>query len=226
MPDADRDNNRRPERPRYGDVVSGIRDLIIEGELTPGSRVPERILCERFGVSRTPLREALKVLASEGLIDLLPNRGARIVDLTEDDIEEMFQVMGALECLAGELAARTITEEDLAEIRALHYQMALHFTRGERMPYFRLNQQIHEKIFAASGNETLVKVYRGLSGRLRRARYIANISPTRWAEAVEEHERILAALEGRDGAMLGRILKDHLRKTCETVRHALLPAED
>ncbi|MDH3700825.1 MAG: GntR family transcriptional regulator, partial [Alphaproteobacteria bacterium] len=79
MPDADRDNNRRPERPRYGDVVSGIRDLIIEGELTPGSRVPERILCERFGVSRTPLREALKVLASEGLIDLLPNRGARIV---------------------------------------------------------------------------------------------------------------------------------------------------
>ncbi len=226
MPDADRESNRRADRPRYGDVVSGIRDLIVEGELAPGSRVPERVLCDKFGVSRTPLREALKVLASEGLIDLLPNRGARIVDLTEDDIEEMFQVMGALESLAGELAARKLTEEDLAELRALHYQMALHFTRGERMPYFRLNQQIHEKIFAASGNETLVKVYRGLSGRLRRARYIANISRARWAEAVEEHERILAALESRDGAMLGRILKDHLRKTCETVRHALMPAED
>ena len=126
MPDADRDDTRRAERPRYGDVVSGIRDLIIKGELAPGSRVPERVLCEKFGVSRTPLREALKVLASEGLIDLLPNRGARIVDLTEDDIEEMFQVMGALESLAGELAARKITEEDLAELRALHYQMALH----------------------------------------------------------------------------------------------------
>lgn len=211
----------RDNRPAFDRLAADIRDMIVEGELAPGSRVPERVLCERFGVSRTPLREALKVLASEGLIELLPNRGARVVVLTGADVEEMFEVMAALEGLAGELAAARVTEPDIAELRALHYQMALHFTRGERMPYFRINQQIHSKIFEISGNRTLIGVYRGLAGRIRRARYVANISQTRWSEAMEEHERILAALDKRDGAMLGRTLKAHLRKTCETVQRAL-----
>lgn len=209
------------DRPVFDRLAASIRDMIVEGELAPGSRIPERVLCERFGVSRTPLREALKVLASEGLIELLPNRGARVVVLTAADVEEMFEVMAALEGLAGELAAARVTEQDLAELRALHYQMALHFSRGERMAYFRLNQQIHSKIFEISGNRTLIGVYRGLAGRIRRARYIANISQTRWAEAMEEHGRILAALEARDGAMLGRTLKAHLGRTCDTVRRAL-----
>jgi len=208
-------------RPAFDRLAADIRDLIVEGELAPGSRIPERVLCERYGVSRTPLREALKVLASEGLIELLPNRGARVVVLTAAGVEEMFEVMAALEGLAGELAAARVTEPDLAELRALHYQMALHFTRGELMAYFRLNQQIHAKIFAISGNHTLTGIYRGLAGRIRRARYVANVSQARWAEAMDEHERILAALEARDGAMLGRTLKAHLRKTCETVKRAL-----
>jgi DNA-binding GntR family transcriptional regulator len=133
----------------------------------------------------------------------------------------MFEVMGTLEGLAGELAAARVTEQDLAELRALHYQMALHFARGERMPYFRLNQQIHAKIFEISGNRTLIDVYRSLAGRIRRARYVANITQARWAEAMEEHERILAALEERDGAMLARTLKAHLGKTCDMVKHTL-----
>lgn len=208
-------------KPRYDDVVSGIRDLIVEGELAPGSHIAERVLCERFGVSRTPLREALKVLASEGLIELAPNRGARVLQLTEAGVEEMFEVMGTLEALAGELAAKRITPEQLAEVKALHYQMALHYARGELMPYFRLNQEIHGKIFEIAGNRTLMTVYGGLTGRIRRARYIANISKTRWAEAIQEHEQILIALETRDGEALGTILKNHLRKTCETVKQAL-----
>jgi DNA-binding GntR family transcriptional regulator len=216
------DGTAKPSvKPRYGDVVSGIRDLIVEGELAPGSHIPERVLCERFGVSRTPLREALKVLASEGLIELAPNRGARVLQLTEEDVEEMFEVMGTLEALAGELAAKHITGEQLAEVKALHYQMALHYARGELMPYFRLNQEIHGKIFEIGGNRTLMTVYSGLAGRIRRARYIANISKPRWAEALDEHEKILTALETHDGGTLGSILKDHLRKTCETVKQSL-----
>lgn len=221
MPEGEALQQRRGERPRYGDIVSGIRDLIVEGELAPGKRIPERILCERFEVSRTPLREALKVLASEGLIELTPNRGARVIQLTEADVEDMFEVMGALESLAGKLAAERITEEEIAEIRALHYQMALHQTRGELMPYFRLNQAIHGKILECSRNQTLMDVYRGLSGRIRRARYVANISASRWAEAMAEHEQILAALEARDGTALSQILMDHLHKTCETVKRSL-----
>jgi len=221
MPDSAGGDTRKPERPRYDDVVSGIRDLIVEGDLAAGSRVSERELCDRFGVSRTPLREALKVLASEGLVELTPNRGARIIRLTESDVEEMFEVMGTLEGLAGELAAEHIVDEELAEVKALHYQMALHHARRELMPYFRLNQEIHRKIFEISRNRTLLAVYRGLAGRIRRPRYLANISEPRWAEALKEHEAILAALEAKDGSTLGRILKDHLSRTCETVKQAL-----
>jgi DNA-binding GntR family transcriptional regulator len=221
MPDSSATETPKPDRPRYDDVVSGIRDLIVEGDLPAGERISERALCDRFGVSRTPLREALKVLASEGLVELTPNRGARVIRLTERDAEEMFEVMGTLEGLAGELAANRITDEALAELKALHYQMALHQARRELMPYFRLNQEIHRKIFEISGNGTLIAVYRGLAGRIRRPRYLANIAEPRWAEALKEHEAILAALEARDGPLLGRILKDHLRKTCETVKQAL-----
>lgn len=221
MPDSNASGSPRQERPRYGDVVSGIRDMIVEGELAPGPRISERALCQRFGVSRTPLREALKVLASEGLVELTPNRGARVVRLTEQDAEEMFEVMGTLEALAGELAAKRITGEQLAELKALHYQMALHHARGELMPYFRLNQEIHRKIFEFGANRTLIGIYRGLAGRIRRPRYLANISPARWDEAMTEHETILAALEVGDGHALARILKDHLRKTGEVVKQAL-----
>jgi len=221
MPDSSTIETPKPDRPRYDDVVSGIRDLIVEGDLPAGERISERELCDRFGVSRTPLREALKVLASEGLVELMPNRGARVIRLTEQDAAEMFEVMGTLEGLAGELAASRITDEELAELKALHYQMALHQARRELMPYFRLNQEIHRKIFEISRNRTLIAVYRGLAGRIRRPRYLANISAPRWAEALKEHEAILAALEARDGASLGQILKDHLRKTCETVKQAL-----
>ncbi len=203
-------------------LLARLRDLIVEGDLAPGARVPERELCQRFDVSRTPLREALKVLASEGLIVLTPNRGATVAKLTLDDIEEMFPVMGALEGLAGELAAARITEDGLAELRALHYQMVLHWKRHELAPYFRLNQRIHELILEAAGNPTLAQMYRGLAGRIRRARYLANMSAERWANAVGEHEAILAALEVRDGPGLARILRAHLANKCETVKESLL----
>jgi DNA-binding GntR family transcriptional regulator len=129
--------------------------------------------------------------------------------------------MGALEALAGELACTRITDEQIAEIRALHYQMVLHYTRKELPQYFRLNQRIHELIMDAAGNATLSRLYRGLAGRIRRARYVANMTKVRWDNAVEEHEAILLALSQRDAARLGRILKQHLRNKCETVKESL-----
>ncbi len=210
----------------HDELVEGLRALIVESTLEPGARVPERELCERFSVSRTPLREALKVLASEGLLELLPHRGAQVTRLTAADLDEMFPVMGALEALAGELACARITEPELAEIRALHYQMVLHATRGELSEYFRLNQRIHEAIMEAARNPTLARLYRGLAGRVRRARYLANMSKPRWDQAVAEHEAILAALEKRDGAALGVVLKAHLRNKCETVKESFLAPKD
>jgi DNA-binding GntR family transcriptional regulator len=199
-----------------------LRDMIVEGTLAPGSKLRERELCQQMGISRTPMREAFKVLAADGLVVLHPSRGATVSRLRIDEVEEMFAVMSALEALSGELAAERITDEQIAEIRVIHAQMLLHYTRGELAPYFKCNQQIHEKILAAAGNPTLANTYRGLAGRVRRARYIANMSQARWAQAVAEHEEILAALVARDGARLSALLKRHLKNKGETVRESLL----
>jgi len=209
----------------HREVVARVRDMIVEGELLPSAKVPERLLCERFGISRTPLREALKVLASEGLVDLHPNRGATVSALTAASIDEVFPVMGALEALSGELAAARITDAGIAEIRALHYQMAVEHMRGDLAAYFRLNQEIHERILEAAGNPTLTALYRGLAGRIRRARYLANVTPERWSDAVREHEAILNALSTRQGAVLGDLLRRHLGHTCEAVKAGLRAAE-
>ena len=210
-----------PRTSLHDTIVNRVRTMVYDGDLKPGDKVPERLLCETLGISRTPLREALKVLASEGVLELLPNRGARVAKLTAADVDEMFPVMGALEGLAGELACANASEADLAELRALHYQMALHHTRGERAEYFALNQKIHEKIMAAAGNDLLVAMYEGLAGRIRRARYISSITPERWKQAMAEHEDMLAALEARDGPRLALVLRGHLQNKCEAVKEAL-----
>ena len=205
----------------HEEIIEHLRDLIFAGELMPGTRVSEKGLCARFGISRTPLREALKVLAPEGLITLLPNRGARVAQLTPEDTEELFPVMGALEALSGELACVCATDTDIAEVKALHYQMALHHTRGEREDYFRLNQNIHRKIMETAGNPTLASVYDALAGRIRRVRYIANASQSRWDQAMVEHEAILAAFEARNGARLAVLLKSHLMNKLAAVKKAI-----
>ncbi len=209
-------------RSLHDELVNRLRSLITEGELAPGIKIPERELCDRFGVSRTPLREALKVLASEGTVTLRPNRGAVVTALTLKELEEAFPVMGALEALSGEIACQHITDEELEEVQLLHDRMVSHWRRSEMQPYFRLNQKIHEAILEATRNETLKTAYRTLSGRLMRARYIANMSPERWAKAVAEHEARLAALKARDGAGLSQILKAHLANKLETVRDWLI----
>jgi DNA-binding GntR family transcriptional regulator len=205
----------------HNELAERIRSMIFSGELRGGNRVPEQKLCDVFGVSRTPLREALKVLGGEGLLTLEPNRGARVATLSEDDIDEIFPVMGALEALSGELACARLTDSEFAEIRALHYQMALHHTRGELQPYFAVNQQIHEAILRAADNPTLETQYRSLASRIRLARYRANMTQDRWDKAMQEHEEILTALEARDGVRLSVILREHLENKRETVKTAI-----
>jgi len=208
-------------RTLHDELLIRLRAMILDGELAPGEKVPEKDLCERFGVSRTPLREALKVLANDGLVTLTPNRGAMIADLTLEDLEEAFPVIGALESLAGEMACANITDAEITGIKKLHTEMVAHYESRALKPYFAINQQIHEMILAAARNQTLSSLYRALEGRVRQARYLANMSTSRWAQAVEEHERMILALEARDGAALAKILKNHLTNKFETVKDAL-----
>jgi len=203
------------------EVVERLRDMIVQGELAPGVKLNERVLCERLRTSRTPVREAIKYLASEGLVELLPNRGAIVSPITAATVREMFEILGALEALAGELACANASDADIAEIRALHYQMLAHHARGELAPYFRCNQEIHMRLVEAAGNATLANTYRALNGHVRRARYMANLSHERWDHAVDEHQKILEALTRRDRALLPALLRSHLTNKMAVVMEAL-----
>ena len=197
-------------RPLHEEATDRLRDLIVQGRLAPGARLNERLLTAQLGVSRTPLREAFKVLATEGLVELLPNRGAIVSPIDAERLRETLAVMGVLEGLAGELACRHATDAQLNEIRALHYEMLAYHARGDLAGYFKFNQAIHLKLVKYSGNATLYNAYRQLNGTIRRARYMANLSKERWDEAVREHEEILAALGERDVKRIKALLTDHL----------------
>ena len=208
-------------RPGQVSLLERLREMIESGALAPGERITEQALATRFGVSRTPLREALRALASEGLVETAPNRGARVARLTPGDVDEIFPIMAQLEALAGELAAARLTEIELAELKALHYEMALHHTRGDSRAYIVVNERIHDKILSAAGNATLSTLYRALAGRVRRARYVSPMSEAQWARSLAEHEAILAALEARDGPRLSALLRDHVATKAATVKATL-----
>lgn len=210
-------------RPLHEEAADRLRDLIIQGRLAAGTRLNERLLTAQLGLSRTPLREAFKVLATEGLVELLPNRGAIVSQVDPVRLSETLAVMGALEALAGELACLHATEAQLNEIRALHYEMLAYHARGDLAGYFKFNQAIHLKIVKYAGNAVLYNAYRQLNGNVRRARYMANLSKERWDAAVREHEEILAALGARDLRRIKALLSDHLANKLSSVL-AELPA--
>jgi DNA-binding GntR family transcriptional regulator len=212
-------------RPLHEEAADRLRDLIVQGRLAAGARLNERLLTAQLGVSRTPLREAFKVLATEGLVELLPNRGAIVSQIDATRLSESLAVMGALEALAGELACANATEAQLNEIRALHYEMLAYHARGDLAGYFKFNQAIHLKIVKYSGNAVLYNVYRQMNGNVRRARYMANLSKERWDAAVREHDEILAALGARDVKRIKALLSDHLAHKLASVLAALPAAQ-
>jgi DNA-binding GntR family transcriptional regulator len=193
----------------HGSTVEALRRMIVTGELGPGQKLREQELCERLGVSRTPLREALRTLAAQGLLRLTQNRGAEVAPLALDDIIALFDVVGTLEGLAARLACKVMTEEAVARIGLLHYQMMLHHVRRELPEYFALNQRIHRAIVEAAGNPVLLGVWETLAARVERAKYLPNLQPDRWEAAMREHDGMLAALVARDGNRLGQLLESH-----------------
>ncbi|AJP56935.1 GntR family transcriptional regulator [Pandoraea vervacti] len=198
-------------------VMDRLRKMITEGVLPPGAHLNERALCEQLGVSRTPLREALKMLAVERLIDLLPNRGARVVTLSASDIADAFELLSGLEALAGELACQRITQAEVDEIQELHCAMDACYANGDLSGYFDCNQRIHDRINAAARNAALTQMYQSVNHRLQALRFRSNLHAGKWERAVDEHVEMLRALHRRDGATLGRLLRAHLMAKCAAV---------
>ena len=194
----------------HGEVVNRLRDMIIEGELLPGARIHEAQMGTQLGVSRTPLREALKYLASEGLVELVPSKGAVVKRFGAKEVQDMLLVVKSMEELAGALACTNGTDADIAKVRSLHDAMMHAYARGDRLEYFKLNQNIHSAIVAASDNFTLINLHALLQSRLKRVRFVGHEGPNKWAAAVAEHEDMIRALEARDVVSLSNVLGMHL----------------
>jgi DNA-binding GntR family transcriptional regulator len=210
---------RRPSL--HDEVVGRMRDLIVEGTLAGGTRIHEGKLCEQLGVSRTPLREALKVLANEGLVDLLPNRGAVVRPVTAKDTRDMLRVLGRLEALAGELACANATDAEIAALKAVHDRMMAQHAAGNIMEYFKLNQEIHGGVVRVARNATLQSLHDTLQARVKRIRFVPHDFGVATDQPLREHEAMMAALVARDGKRLGRLLDEHLEMTWVRVQRSL-----
>jgi DNA-binding GntR family transcriptional regulator len=213
-----------PRAALHEQVAARLRELLVEGAIAPGAKLNERELAERLSVSRTPLREAIKMLAAEGLVELLPNRGAVAVRLDEQDVFNTFEVMAELEGMSGELAAQRITDAELAEIKALHYEMLAAHTRRDLSTYYRLNAQIHRAINAAAKNPVLSVTYNQVNTRLQALRFRSNQEEAKWKRAVKEHEQMIEALAKRDSGALRAVLVQHLQHKRDVVLEQLRSA--
>ena len=209
----------------HDQVVARLRTMLVEGRIAPGAKLNERTLSEQLRVSRTPLREAIKLLAAEGLVDLLPNRGAVAVKLTEADVLNTFEVLAELEGMSGELAAKRISDEQLSELRASHYEMLACFERQELSGYYRLNAQIHTLINDAAANPVLTSTYKSINARVQSLRFRTNQDAAKWKRAIKEHEVMLEAMTARDSAAMREVLVQHLNNKRDTVL-ALMRAGD
>jgi DNA-binding GntR family transcriptional regulator len=200
---------------------SRLRSLIVRGQLPPGASIVETDLSQSLGISRTPLREALKLLAVEGLVELRANRRSQIAALRGSEIEQVFEVMAGLEGLAAGLAAERASAADLKRLRQLQERMELHHDGGDIDNYFAANQETHRLIVAYAKNPILVATHDGLFARAERARYLALASRSRWDDSVSEHRELLAALEARDANAASRILSHHVARTGAAVKEEL-----
>jgi DNA-binding GntR family transcriptional regulator len=208
-------------RTLHDEVVTRVRDMIIEGQLAAGQRVNEVALGQRLGVSRTPLREAIKTLASEGLVEIVPARGAVVRTLTLKDLADSLAVLKALEQAAARQICAGAPEAALVELAALHGAMMERYAARDRLAYFKLNQEIHSAIARLSGNAVLATLHTQLQSRMRRVRFIGHEGPEKWAAAVAEHEEMAAALARRDAVAAVEVIGRHLDAAIERVRESL-----
>lgn len=201
-----------------------LRTMIVRGKLEQGAVLVEADLCDMLDVSRTPLREAMKILAAQGLIELRANRSALIATMSIEGIADLFAVMSNVERQAAELAARRIGKDDLARLHRLQDEIEAFGEAGDLEGYFQANQKIHCLIAAAGGSATLNEVHDLLFPRTEWARYFALRSLRRWRESIGEHREILEALDLGQAERAGRLMAEHVLHTGQQVIEKLTEA--
>jgi DNA-binding GntR family transcriptional regulator len=187
-----------------------IRDLILVEDLKPHEVLAERELAEKLGISRTPLREALRVLAAEGLVEMEANKRPRVCDPSLEQLLDLVDVLAVLERLAGETAALRITEEELARIEELVIRLETFPDDGDALEYFRTDMRLHSTIVEASGNQPLLRTHDQYNAALFRARFMSSRWASRRPLMNVQHRSFLVSLRARDGKAAGAAMFDHL----------------
>lgn len=194
----------------HEDVASRLRHMVFERQLVPGQWIDELDLAGRWKISRTPLREALKVLAAEGLVQLVPRQGCRVTEMSEDDADELFPVMALLEGRCAFEAVRKATPADLARLRQLHEALERHAAAHDVDGYYRANHDFHSTVQALADNRWLDRATNELRKFLRLLRGRQLNWPGRIEDSINEHRVLMAAFEQRDAARAERLMHDHL----------------
>lgn len=193
-------------------VADRLRDQIYQHELMPGDPIDEMALCERFGISRTPLREALKVLSSEGLIELIPRKGSFVRSMEIAELNELFPVMAVLEGLCAREAVENCQPRDLEQLVKMHDKLEEMAAQGNIDGYYEQNFVFHQAVQDLSGNKWLQRVIGDLRKVLRLARHMQLTIPGRLQESLEEHRQIMKAFKKRDPDMADQNMQHHLKQ--------------
>lgn len=194
----------------HDNVAERLRAMVFDRQLAPGELIDEKALAARWQISRTPLREALKVLAAEGLVELVPGKGSRVVSLTDEDAESLFPVMALLEGRCAHEATLRASDEQLAELHQLHERLEMHAAVNDIDGYYRANHAFHSKVQALAANRWLDRVTGDLRRFLRLLRGRQLHLPGRIEASINEHRVLIDAIGQRDAERAGRAMHDHL----------------
>lgn len=205
---AEADTSLAP-RALYQQVAERLREQIFARTLEPGSWIDEQKLCGEYGISRTPLREALKVLAVEGLVTMKVRRGAYVTEMSSVDVQQVYRLLGLLESDAAAEVASTATPDGLAELQGLHAQLEASAT--QRDEFFRINEQFHRRLLDLAGNRWRQQIVDDLRKVMKLNRHHSLFKQGRLAESLAEHRALMAALAARDAAAAGRLMQAHFQ---------------
>ena len=194
----------------YQEVAERLRQRIFAHELTPGDWIDEQKLAEQYGISRTPLREALKVLAAEGLVDLKPRRGCYVTEISRQDIDDIFPLMAMLEGRCAFIAVQLAKPADIRDLKAIHEKLELAAKESRIDAFFEANQEFHRRIQELTNNRWLLSVIQDLRKVLKLSRLHSLSLEGRLQQSLEEHRIIMAAFEAGDAEKAEKSMHDHL----------------
>lgn len=199
-------------------IADMLRDMIMTGKLTEGDKINEAQLCETMGISKTPLREALRVLSVEGLIRLIPHRGAFVTKPEFDEIVEMFDVMSLLEGFCASQASLKMTPAELTRLENLHAKLEESYRQRDQETYIRINNQYHSLVQKVAGNRTLNQIVDGLRKKILLYRFQSLNLPERFTASIDEHRDLLEAFRQRDPLRAEDLMREHLHNQSEALK--------